>query len=632
MKINFAITPKHRSVFPPEELNISFEHNAHVCSLVVHGDLQNPQVYIIPTALFSTIPTSKCWFFMDISWSKLNGFEFNQYSDSEIRVHINSTPLSSSTGKLKGADKIRINNDLISITFKAEVNQIDLSNKDPRIFLEKCSEYGIKIIDVDFSELINLNNICCSNSYFYNVNFLGCNLENSDFSNSNFYHLRFVDSNLESVIFNKSYFSDVGFLHVVLKKARFEQCHVYRSRIRIEEDRTLIFNDCDLRYSSFIKCDISSKLYNCDLTNADFSEGKISATNFYNCRLNQTIFTKSKFVSLLDEINKSKVNKIKDLEADQTLLIRCCIGNKSEFIKGEQYINNKGKILNCKFNSALMSFVDISNNIIQNTDFEATDLSRAKLYNCEFIRSSFHGRENKAANLSLADISFSKFREECNLSEVNLTKARLVKINIDRCNFVKSVFCEAKLINSNFSLSDMTGSDFRSADLTAVSMDRCKLHSANFYNTQRGSFNLNITSEQKNSEEKKLISNCDIDFIEWSPSPEKYGEIQITKQDFLKIVTGQISPIAVISNLSKESASIVSYIYNDTKAEATAKSAAQDLNDASIEIGGDVNDSEMDGATIETKAYEGSDSDEEDISTNDESNTDESSTEEDEQD
>lgn len=290
-----------------------------------------------------------------------------------------------------------------------------------------------------------------------------------------------------------------------------------------------------------------------------------------------------------------------------------------------------------------MKYVNISNNNITDTDFEDADLSKAKLYKCEFIKTTFTGESLKPANLSYVDASFSIFKEKCNLNQVKLLRARMIEAKIKNSDLVGASFYGVNLRSSQIIDSDLTGVDFRSADLTLVNFDKCKLNSSNFFQTKRGGLNLNILEENINQNESQISqenesnetnniimkSSCTFDCIEWGPKID--GEIQIDKNAFLNIVTGKESALSVISNITKANPSIISHIYNQNQveAEANAQSAGNDLNDSSVEIDGDVNDSDLTGGSIETKSSDLSEQDDEQSLDNSTFSSDTSSDEED---
>lgn len=612
MKISFAIGPRERNIAPPEAFDISYDHRGHICSVIVYGDISKPQILIVPPTPLPAISISRYWFFMNISWSNLNGFEFNQYSDPEITTSINSTPLNSNVGTLRGSDQIKINNGLLALTFRADVDQTDLDGNQPKDFLESCSKFGIRVTDIDFSELRISGKLNCAGSRLYNVKFIDSDMESSDFNSSNLNNVHFINSNL--------------------RKSVFDNCKVAYDRSRIEKDEALVFTNCDLSESTFVRAIISSKLEDSNLSSANFSEAKLVASKFYNCTLDKTIFTKSIFAAFT--ANQVKSNNPKKPNTSVVQLITCCIGPKPELATKKEDIQ-RGSIVNCKFDSATMNFIDLSNNKIENIDFEAANLSKSKLYNCEFVNTTFTGKTLKSANLSDADISCSYFKS-CNLNEVDLTRVRMIGTKVENCYFVRSSFYSAKLRNSSFVHSDLTGVDLRNADLTMVNLDKCQLHGANFYQTQRGGIDLNIIkcpnnqedtkppNNQKDKEKINMNSSCFINFVEWSP--KKDGEIQINKNDFLMIVSGITSPVAVLSQLSKDSSLILS-IYN----QANAKSAGQDLNDASVNTGHDVNESEINGGSIETEHSVISEQNEEKIPDNFDTNSEESYSEDEQQ-
>ncbi|NER08787.1 MAG: hypothetical protein F6K17_42830, partial [Okeania sp. SIO3C4] len=225
-------------------------------------------------------------------------------------------------------------------------------------------------------------------------------------------------------------------------------------------------------------------------------------------------------------------------------------------------------------------------------------------------------------NLSSADISGSTF-ENCYLNEVNLFRVKMIEGKFNNSELVRASLCNGNLRGSKFLNSDLTGVDFRYADLTILNIDKCLLNCANFFQTQRGGINLNISNEQNDSE-KLLKTSCTISCIDWSPKRD--GEIQISKEAFLDIIQGKQSAVAVITNLSKEGAS---YIFN-TYANANAKSA-ENLNDSSVNTQGEVSESSFDTGNIETDSNEEVEQDEDNTLENNATISNDSSDEENEE-
>jgi uncharacterized protein YjbI with pentapeptide repeats len=597
MKIILSITSRDKNLTQLEAFEIGYEQKGHICSVIVYGDINKPQVYLIDPKSLPALPVSRYWFFMNISWSKLEGFEFNQYTDQEITTSLNST-----VDKLRGNNKIQINNGLINLIFKAEVNQADLGKNKPKNFLEKCSEFGVKVANIEFLDCRDLSELNCPKCLFANVKFINSDLEGANFSGGILNNVEFKNlTNLERANFTNCQFSQVEFSDVTLRESVFDNCRVVYNKSRIEKDEVLIFhNSCDLSGSSFAKAILCSKFEDSNLSSANFSEAKLVACKFYDCTVNETIFSKSRFTSFGIQSDKSQKPN-----TTVTELITCCIGAKTKFAKKGESVK-QGTISNCKFDSASMTFVDISHNLVIDTDFEDADLSKAKLNNCEFVGTTFNGKTLKSAKLLSTDASYSIFKQGCKLNEVNLSRVRMIETRIEECELVRANFYGANLRSSQFINSDFTGVDFRCADLTLVNLDKCKLNGANFFETQRGGINLNVEDSDKqdrnnNKETTNIVikSSCIIDYIEWSSKRD--GQIQIDENEFLSIVYGKKSAAAVISNLFKENPSVISYIYNETQATANAKSAGNDLNDGSVNIDGNVTESEVSGSSIETE-------------------------------
>ena len=204
---------------------------------------------------------SKCWFFIRISWSRDDGFKFCQYTDPKTRTSLSSnsdqktlTSLSSTTGKLRGGDKIEISNsnNLVRIIFKAEVNQEDLDTIEPIIFLEKCSEFGIRVVDSKFSNLEAVfDGFSCANCQLVNVEFSDSQLQGVNFSNSYLNQVKIFKSNLNRAKFNNSKLTQVEFSQCNnFKEATFDNCQTIYN---LEKNEILIFNNCNLNDASFKK-------------------------------------------------------------------------------------------------------------------------------------------------------------------------------------------------------------------------------------------------------------------------------------------------------------------------------------------------------------------------------------------
>ncbi|MGD1806926.1 pentapeptide repeat-containing protein [Dapis sp. BLCC M126] len=417
-----------------------------------------------------------------------------------------------------------------------------------------------------------------ANCQLVNVEFSEAQLQGANFSNSLLNQIKFLNSNLNRANFSNSKLTQVEFSQCNnFTKATLDNCSTTYGKQRIENNEILILNNCDLTGSSFKKAILCSKFEDCNLSQTDFSSAKLVACIFYDCEFSEIIFSHSQFKAFGTQIDKNKKQNDNNDE-----LINCYIGVKPNFPSKEEKAHN-ATISKCKFDGALMDFIEISEKTkIEDSNFEATSLYKSKLRKCEFVKTNFTGEVMKSANLSSADISGSTFKSCC-LNEVNLFRVKMIEAEFNKSELVRASFCNANLRGSKFLNGDLTGIDFIYADLTLLNIDKCILNCANFFQTQRGGINLNISNEKNNSE-KFLKTSCTIFCIDWSP--KKDGEIQISKEAFLDIIQGKQSAVTVITNLSKEGAS---YIFN-TYTNANAKSA-ENLNDASVNTQGEVNNS-----------------------------------------
>ncbi|AOX01859.1 hypothetical protein BJP34_22630 [Moorena producens PAL-8-15-08-1] len=624
MKISLSIKDMGKKVPDPEPFEKSYLYEGHLGSVIVYGNINQPEIKLVSPGESSLPLDSKYWFFISIYWSRINGFKFTQYTDPEITTSLSSTTgkqitnsLISTTGKIKGGDIIKINKNLVNITFKVEVNQEDLGNIDSKVFLEKCSQFGIRVVDTKFLNLNVPYGLACPDCQLVNVEFYEARIEGANFCNSYLSNVKFVNSVLNNSRFSNVTFSQiVEFDNVKLINSVFDNCRVnYYSKIRIENDGHLLFkNDCDLTGCSFVNASFNSKFEKANLSRANFSDATLVACNFYECTLISTIFTRAKFNSFTTK-----------KEPRDSELINCGISNKknsNEKIVNGEHEKQKPTINDCKFDNASMKRVDLSNNIIKDTNFEATDLYRANLYNCQFINTSFKRATSEAASLREVYLSNSRFTQKCNLTEVIFSQAKMIGVTFNDCQLIRASFHSVNLRGSEFISSDLTGADFRYADLTLLTLDKCHLNSANFFQTKRGGIKLKQPTNNNGdvinsqSQEKGLLdSNCTFDCIEWSPNID--GEIQINRKSFLEIIYGHTSPVAVISNLSKEGAQFIVNTY------ATAESSGKKVeNNSSMNISGEVNDSSIVTGKIEDNSREESEQEEDNNEEIDQASTD----------
>ena len=269
MKISFFLAIKGQKIPAPEPFEVPYLYEGNLCSVIVYGSLNKPQILVESFKEKKQLPlTSKCWFFIRISWSRVDGFKFCQYTVPKTRTSLSSnsdqktpTSLSSTTGKLRGGDKIEISNsnNLVRIIFKAEVNQEDLDTIEPIIFLEKCSEFGIRVVDSKFSNLEAVfDGFSCANCQLVNVEFSDSQLQGVNFSNSYLNQVNFFKSNLNRAKFNNSKLTQVEFSQCNnFKEATFDNC---RTIYNLEKNEILIFNNCNLNDASFKKALLCSKV------------------------------------------------------------------------------------------------------------------------------------------------------------------------------------------------------------------------------------------------------------------------------------------------------------------------------------------------------------------------------------
>lgn len=604
MKISFSLKIKSQQNSDPELFEVPYLYEGTLCNVIVYGSLNEPQILVECLEEKKQLPlTSKYWFFLRISWSRVNGFKFCQYIDQETKTSLRST-----TGSLRGGDKIEIGNNLATIIFKAEVNQEDLDTIEPTIFLEKCSEFGIRVVDTKFSNLkVVVDGLSCANCQLVNVEFSEAQLQGVNFSNSFLKQVKFFNSNLNRAKFSNSQLIQVEFSQCNnFTKATFDNCRTFYTKQKIENDEILIFDNCDLTASSFKTAILCSKFEDCNLSKTDFSSAQLVACRFYDCEFSETIFSDSQF-----KVFRTQVDKNKKQNDNNDELINCYIGVKLDSPIKEGKTHNP-TISKCQFNGALMNLIDISENtIIEESNFEGTSLRKSKIRNCKFVKTNFAGKVMKSADLLSADISGSEF-EDCSLNEVNLSQVKMIDTKFNNSELVRATFCNGNLRGSKFLNSNLTGIDFRYADLTLLKIDECILDCANFFQTQRGGIDL-----------KK--DNCSISCIDWNPKRD--GEIQISKEDFLEIIEGKKSAVSVVTKLLKEGGQYVINAY----ANANAKSA-ENLNDSSINTQGEVSDSSFaTGNIIETDSNEEPEKDEDNILENNETQSNDSSDEKNEE-
>jgi uncharacterized protein YjbI with pentapeptide repeats len=595
MKVTFHIRSKELNINDTKSVDFSYEKSGYVCSFIVYGNLKKLESILITEN--TNFPLAQYLYVLDISWSKHSGFEFNQYNDQTLQ-----SSLSRKFGSLSGHYQIQLGGSLISLNFRSEASAEDLGGSDELLFLESVKKYGIAVKGIVFSDSRRLESLDLSTCQFIDVNFLNCKLNRVKFSGCKLSNVRFIASELDGSDFSKSVFSSVTFESCEsMLTCNFQECEVRYSPRRIWDEAILKVIDCNLQGSDFKQSEICAVFENSDLSCVDFSQSKLIACRFYDCKVEKVIFAGVTFASSAEGIRLRE--QYPDLEK-----FVCKFGSRKVSVEEK----SKRKISNSEFVSASMEGIDLSHNHIVSCNFEDANLRNSSLIHCTIEDCKFQRFTLEAAKCSFMNLSHSSLKKN-HFNEVDFYRAIMIQMKDTESEFISSKLGKVNLRGSSFVRSDLTGAFLGEANLTLASFDECKLRGTNFYQTQRSGINLNITEVSQTIDSRdngsstsnpgiksssdpltRLQSTCSIGNVQWYSNSN--GEVLIDENTFLHIIVGNKSPIAVLANLTKENPNIIN-IMNQNQASSESRSAGHDQINADTNVDS-VNNGDVKGAHV----------------------------------
>lgn len=153
--------------------------------------------------------------------------------------------------------------------------------------------------------------------------------------------------------------------------------------------------------------------------------------------------------------------------------------------------------------------------------FGNIDLSFADLSNVRLVESDFTGTNLNNANLLGAYLFASKFNQ-CYLDKTNFKSAELFQASFTRCNLSNTLMEGAELKSASFKESDLTNSCLREVNLRDSNFYNCLLHQANF---------------RKADLRRITFENCDLtksDFTQASLMAAKFYNSDLSQATFFK--------------------------------------------------------------------------------------------------
>jgi uncharacterized protein YjbI with pentapeptide repeats len=197
-----------------------------------------------------------------------------------------------------------------------------------------------------------------------------------------------------------------------MKKAKF----IINNKIMKNENLSdKIKNFSFINKSKFFNCDFSKTLFkesqifevefeNCNLNKVNFQSCTFKDVKFINCNLDESIYNSSTFQNL--EINKSSC---KALQARGTLF------KNTNFFQNEFYncdlnrsIFESGKFTNLNFKKCKMFMFFCYKISMEKVNFEESNLTLAKLINCQKIDSYFNKNNKMLCFFEKNDMRFDQ--------------------------------------------------------------------------------------------------------------------------------------------------------------------------------------------------------------------------------
>jgi uncharacterized protein YjbI with pentapeptide repeats len=230
----------------------------------------------------------------------------------------------------------------------------------------------------------NFSKIDLSNLRFVDCNFKNANFENVDFTGSwfekcNFDNASFVRASLNKANLDTTNFRECSMMYVNALGCRIQFCD---------------FSNSNLQYCKFMSSWISENDFEkADLANADFS---------FVCALDDVLYTKGKCINTVmpnlkirDDISSETINvknftstiKFRDVDFDETEIVRKCKDNYNLFVKDEDM---------CKhlLEDNYVSLGEVISTLLHCHELELWDVSNKNLERLQQLNKKIKSRAN----------------------------------------------------------------------------------------------------------------------------------------------------------------------------------------------------------------------------------------------
>ncbi|MFM1999333.1 MAG: hypothetical protein RL204_1280 [Bacteroidota bacterium] len=161
---------------------------------------------------------------------------------------------------------------------------------------------------------------------------------------------------------------------------------------------------------------------------------------------------------------------------------------------------NSSNILNCKFESADLSGIQLSSNNVESCDFNNTNFSRSTIHNSNLDKNNY---------------------QNCNLQETTFTKSNIGKCDFTGADLTKAVFKFDNFSHNLMQNAVLNGTSFISIAMEDITLEgkieNCHFEDCSFYGVTFQNAIITNTFFKNNRKMKKVeFINCKVDKITYA--------------------------------------------------------------------------------------------------------------------
>jgi uncharacterized protein YjbI with pentapeptide repeats len=161
---------------------------------------------------------------------------------------------------------------------------------------------------------------------------------------------------------------------------------------------------------------------------------------------------------------------------------------------------NSSNILNCKFESADLSGIQLSGNNVESCDFNNANFSRSTIYNSNLDKNNY---------------------QNCNLQETAFTKSNIGKCDFTGADLTKAVFKYDNFSHNLMQNAVLNGTSFISIAMEDITLEgkieNCHFEDCSFYGVTFQNASITNTFFKNNRKMKKVeFINCKVDKITYA--------------------------------------------------------------------------------------------------------------------